>query len=500
MSITTDDTISIERTAGLMTDYNKFFQPSSIVLLGASGDPRKWGWRILRNIISGGFSGNIYPINPQRDEILGRKVYKRVSDLPETPDLAVIVVPTAGIVEAIQDCVDRGIKAGVVITAGFAEIGEKGVALQAEMVNVARKGGMRLIGPNCLGISSPSHRLFAQMPSVHPPSGSIAVVSQSGNVGATIVRRAMTLNLGISRLISTGNEADLHIEDFLEYLGRDELTRVILSYVEGFQDGRAFFEVARDVSKRKPIVMIKVGETEAGASAARSHTAALSGSDRVFEGVCRQAGIIRVHNMRELVNTGCAFLCNPVPKGRRVGITTFGGGWGVLAADACAKLGLEVVKLDKAVIEELDSFLPSWWSRNNPVDLVSGTLVENNVNHIIEVLAKYNKTDGVICLGLPFPALERAPKPLTDEDKLKRRQLVIAHYQNVFRKIKSISEKYQKPIIVSAELFAPRQYVEEQDILSAITEVNSMCYNLPDEAAMVMHGLATYGEFLRKIS
>lgn len=483
-----------------MTDYNKFFQPSSIVLLGASGDPRKWGWRILRNIVSGGFSGNVYPINPQRDEILGKKVYRKVADLPETPDLAVIVVPTASIVEAIRDCVDKGIKAGVVITAGFAEIGEKGVALQTEMVDVARKGGMRLIGPNCFGILSPSQKLYAQMPPVQPPPGSIAVVSQSGNVGATIARRAMTLNLGISRLISTGNEADLHVEDFLEYLGRDELTRVILSYIEGFKDGRAFFEVAREVSKRKPIVMIKVGETEAGASAARSHTAALSGSDRVFNGVCRQAGIIRVHNMRELMNTGYAFLYNPVPRGRRVGIATFGGGWGVLAADACAKLGLEVVKLDKVVIEELDSFLPSWWSRNNPVDLVAGAGVEEQMHRVVEILARYDQTDGVICLGLPFPTLEKAPKPITDEDRIKRKQLIIAHYQNVFRTIKSISEKYHKPIIVSAELFAPRKYVEEQDILSAIAEVNSMCYSLPDEAAMVMHGLAEYGEFLQKIA
>ena len=487
-----------EHEIQFMTDFNKFFKPSTVVLLGASSDPRKWGWRILSNILFGGFQGNIYPINPNRDEILGKKVYKSVADVPEVPDLAIIVVPPTGIVTAVQDCVDKGIKAGVVITAGFAEIGAKGVALQKEMLEVARNGGMRLIGPNCFGILSPSQKLYAQMPPVYPPAGSIAVVSQSGNVGATIARRAMTLNFGISRLISTGNEADLHVEDFFQYLGTDSLTKVILSYVEGFKDGRAFIKIASQVSRNKPIIMIKVGETEAGASAARSHTAALSGSDRVFEGACRQAGIIRVHNMRELMNIGYGFLCNPAPRGRRVGIATLGGGWGVLAADACSKLGLDVVKLNEEVLKELDSFLPGWWSRNNPVDLVAGSGMADEMLRVIEVLAKYDQTDGVICLGLPFPSPERPPSPLTDEEGQNRGRLIIDHYKNVFMKIRGLSEKYSKPVIVSAELFVPRHYVQEQDIMSEIAGVGGVCYSSPDEAAVVMHALATYGEFLRR--
>jgi acyl-CoA synthetase (NDP forming) len=481
-----------------MTDFNKFFTPSSVVLLGASSDQRKWGWRILGNILAGGFQGNIYPINPKRDEILGKKVYKSVAEVPEVPDLAIIVVPPIGIVTAVQDCVDKGIKAGVVITAGFAEIGAKGVALQKEMLEAARKGGIRLIGPNCFGILNPSHKLYAQMPPVYPPAGSIAVVSQSGNVGATIARRAMALDLGISRLISTGNEADLHVEDFFEYLGEDDLTKVILSYVEGFKDGRAFIKIASQVSRHKPIIMIKVGETEAGASAARSHTAALSGSNRVFEGACRQAGIIRVTNIREMTNIGYGFLCNPVPRGSRVGIATIGGGWGVLAADACAKLGLDVVKLNGEVLKELDSFLPGWWSRNNPVDLVAGSGVADEILRVIEVLAKYDQTDGVICLGLPFPSLGRPPSPMTDEERQRRRGLIIDHYKSVFTRIRGLSEKYGKPVIVSAELFVPRQYIQEQDIHSAISEVGGICYNQPHEAAVVMRALSTYGEFLRR--
>ena len=480
-----------------MTEFNKFFSPESLVLIGASNDPRKWGFRILGNLIMGGYQGRIYPINPARDEILGKKVYKSMADVPESPDLAVIVVPPPSIVEAVRDCVNKGIKAAVVITAGFAEVGERGAALQAEMLAVAKKGGLRLIGPNCFGLVSPYHKLYAQMPPIYPPQGSIAVVSQSGNVGATIARRAMLLNFGISRLVSTGNEADLHAEDFMEFLGTDEKTKVILSYVEGFKNGRRFFEVAKEVSKRKPLVMIKVGETEAGASAARSHTASLSGADHVFEGVCRQAGIVRVHNMNEFMNVGYGFLCNPLPKGRRVAITTLGGGWGVLAADACAKLGLQVVKLSEEVLKELDSFLPGWWSRNNPVDLVAGDA--DLQIRVIEILARYEQADSVLALGIPFPTIARSPIPATEEERKKMVQAVIDHYIRVFQQIKDISVRYGKPVVMAAEFFLPRGYgYIENEIKAAISASNSVCYTMPDEAAMVLSAMVRYSEYLTR--
>lgn len=481
-----------------MTDFDKFFKPESIVLLGASNDHRKWGWRILSNILFGGFKGRVYPINPVRDEILGRKVYKSVADVPEVPDLAIIVVPTTSIVTAVRDCIARGIKAAVVITAGFAEIGEKGVALQKEMVRVAREGGLRLIGPNCFGIVSPVARLYAQMPPIYPPLGSIAVVSQSGNVGSTIGRRAMAINFGLSRLISTGNEADLHVEDFLEDLGRDPQTRVILSYIEGFKDGRAFFRVAKEVSRHKPIVMIKVGETEAGASAARSHTASLSGSPRVFDGICRQAGVIRANNIRELMNIGYGFLTNPLPRGKRVGIVTLGGGWGVLAADACARLGLDVVKLSDAVIRELDKLLPGWWSRNNPVDMVAATGMTDEILQVVEVLARSEQVDSVISLGMPFPDLKAmASKEATEEERKMRRRHILEHYNKVFTRVGELKARYDKPIVVAADIFMPRNFVEELDIMCAVTAAGQVFYNQPHEAASVVSALAAYAEYRR---
>ena len=481
-----------------MTDFNKFFKPESIVLLGASSDPRKWGWQILSNILHGGFKGRVYPINPVRDEILGYKVYKSVADVPEVPDLAIIVVPTTSIVTAVRDCAARGIKAAVVITAGFAEIGGKGVVLQKEMVRVAREGGLRLIGPNCFGIVSPASRLYAQMPPIYPPLGSIAVVSQSGNVGSTIGRRAMAINFGLSRLISTGNEADLHVEDFLEDLGRDRQTKVVLSYIEGFKGGRAFFRAAKEVSWHKPIVMIKVGETEAGASAARYHTASLSGSPRVFDGICRQAGVIRAGNIRELMNIGYGFLTYPLPRGKRVGIVTLGGGWGVLAADACARLGLEVVRLSDEVIRELDKLLPGWWSKSNPVDMVGGSIISDNILRVVEVLAKYDQIDSVISLGMPLPDLSNLPRLVTGEDKENGRKQILDHYRKVFGRVGELKVKYGKPIVVAADIFMPRNFVEELDIMCAVTDVGQVFYNQPHEAATVVSALAAYAEYRRR--
>jgi acyl-CoA synthetase (NDP forming) len=481
----------------LKTEFNRFFAPRSLAFLGASTDPKKWGFRILSNVLTGGFQGKIYPVNPKGGEVLGLKVYSSIDEIPEVPDLAIIVVPPTGMVETIKQCVSKGIKAAVVVTAGFAEVNRDGAAVQAEIVRLARQGGLRLIGPNCFGILSPSAKLYAQMPPIFPPDGQIAVVSQSGNVGLTIARRAMAIDFGCSRMISTGNEADLHAEDFLEYLAGDDKTKVILSYIEGFKDGRRFFEVARNTSLKKPIVMIKVGETEAGASAARSHTAALSGSAEVFNGVSRQAGIVRANNLQELMNLAYGFLCHPIPKGRRVGIATLGGGWGVLAADACARLGLDVIKLPADVISELDTFLPIWWSRNNPVDTVAGSA--DNIIRVVDILARSDATDSVLALGVPFPHMARMAIPANEEEKNKVLDFLVESYCKSLGEMKAISEKYGKPVIVAAELPTPRgQRALEVEICRAISKQNMVCYSMPDEAAMVLNSMVKYGEFLRR--
>ena len=406
--------------------FKLLFEPRSIAFLGASRDPQKWGFRILANIRTGKFEGKIYPVNPKGGEILGLKVYGSVGEIPETPDLAVIVVPPTSVVDAIKECTNKGIQAGVVITAGFAEIGKEGAKIQHDMVKAAQSGGMILVGPNSFGILNPSSKLHSQMPPIFPYPGPIAVLSQSGNLVATVARMVMAKGFGCSKGISSGNEAVLHSDDYLEYLADDPQTKVILSYIEGFKDGHRFFETAKKVTRKKPVIMLKAGETPAGARAAKSHTASLAGSDTLFEAMCKQAGITRVRNLEEFVNTGLAFLCHPLPQGRRVGIVTAGGGWGVLAADACAKLGLDVISLPDNTLRELDSFLPAWWNRGNPVDLVAGAFGDAMMKSV-EVIMRCPVVDGVIMMGLmPAMPADFFHIPTTEEEGKKMREDIIA--------------------------------------------------------------------------
>ncbi len=477
--------------------FKPLFDPRSVAFLGASSDPRKWGFRILFNLINGGFPGRIYPVNPKQEEILGLRVYKNVGDIPEIPDLAVIVVPPQSVPHVVKECVDKGMKAGVVVTAGFAEVGEAGEKLQRETVEIARSGGMILVGPNSFGIVNAPGKLYSQMPPIFPPPGPIALISQSGNVVGTVGRLAMTKGFGSSKGISSGNEADLHSEDYLEYLGDDPQTKVILSYIEGFKDGSRFFQTAKEVSKKKPIVMLKAGETLAGARAAKSHTASLAGSDPMTEALCKQAGIIRVRSLDELVDAGLAFLCHPLPQGRRVGIVTAGGGWGVLAADSCAKLGLEVVSLPEQTLAELDSLLPAWWNRGNPVDLVAGAFGDAMIK-CVEALLRCPAVDGVIMLMI-MPALpqELFARTSAEHNREEGRNALLAAIIGIFDRLAKLASTHQKPVIVGSELpFGSAGLTA--DITRALGQMNSVCYDMPHQAVAAFATLAQYSEYLRQ--
>ena len=486
-------------TSDLIAKLKLVFEPSSIAFLGATNNPFKWGFRIFANIVNGGFQGKLYPINPTKQEILGRKVYKTVGEIPEIPDLAVIVIPPPGVPAVLRECADKGIKAVVVITAGFAEVDRQGEKLQQEMVEIAQRVGVRFIGPNTDGIVNPHHKLYAEMPPIFPYAGPISIVSQSGNIVGTMMRLAIDSGFGCAKCISSGNEADLHAEDYIRYLADDPQTRVILSYVEGFKDGSRFFEAAKEVTRKKPIVMLKTGETPAGAIAAKSHTASLAGMDTVVDAMCQQSGIVRVRHLDELVDAGTAFLCHPLPRGRRVGIVTAGGGWGVLAADACAKLGLDVVQFPPETINELNSFMPAWWSHGNPVDLVAG-LFGDGVMRCIEVVLRSPVVDGVIFLGimpaLPMEQFSRAAK-LEDRDRM--RDAILSAIINVFDKLKELTDKYDKPIVVGSEPIAFGADLANK-IIRSLADRNCVSYDMPHKAAAAFAYLAKYGEFLNQNS
>jgi len=486
-------------TSDLIAKLKLIFEPRSIAFLGATNNPFKWGFRIFANIVNGGFQGRLYPINPTKQEILGLKVYKSVGEIPEIPDLAVIVIPPPGVPAVLKECADKGIKAVVIITAGFAEVDRQGEKLQQEMVDIAQRAGVRFIGPNTDGIVNPHHKLYAEMPPIFPYAGPISIVSQSGNIVGTMMRLAIDSGFGCAKCISSGNEADLHAEDYIRYLADDPQTRVILSYVEGFKDGSRFFEVAKEVTKKKPIVMLKTGETPAGAIAAKSHTASLAGMDTVVDAMCQQSGIVRVRHLDELVDAGTAFLCHPLPRGRRVGIVTAGGGWGVLAADACAKLGLDVVQFPPETINELNSFMPAWWSHGNPVDLVAG-LFGDGVMRCIEVVLRSPVVDGVIFLGimpaLPMEQFSRAAK-LEDRDRM--RDAILSAIITVFDKLKELTDKYDKPIVVGSEPIAFGADLANK-IIRALADRNCVSYDMPHKAAAAFAYLAKYGEFLNQNS
>jgi acetyltransferase len=432
------------------------FNPQSIAIVGASRDPKKWGFHLLLNVVKGGYTGRIYPVNAREKEILGFKTYATVGLIPEAVDLVLLIVPPSDILKVLRDCGKNGAKIGVAITAGFSEVSHEGRILEEEMVGLARSLGMRLVGPNCQGIVTiEPRRLYAHMPPQFPESGPLGVVSQSGNLATSIIELASPMSMGFSRIISSGNEADLQTLDFLEYLAEDPQTEVILSYLEGIKNGERFIRNAKKVSSQKPLVMVKAGRTEAGVKAAFSHTGALTGSDSLFDGLCQQAGIIRADTLGEMVDIAAALLTQPLPRGKRVGILTLGGGWGVLAADYCAKAGLILPDLSKEMVRTLDKVLPPWWNRINPVDMVAGYR-KGDLIQSLELFLSSNQFDGVLMLGLGWRVvrggfLRASARAPGDEMEMAGRDW-IEEEQKIFSDVQELGRRYEKPILLASDM------------------------------------------------
>jgi acyl-CoA synthetase (NDP forming) len=477
--------------------FQALFDPDSIAFIGASNSPGKWGCIVLKNLINGGYPKPIYPINPKEKEVLGRKSYENVKDLPETPDLAVIVIPPPAVPQAVQDCVNKGIRAGLVITAGFAEVGTDGESLQQEMVQIAQKGNMLLVGPNCNGILRPSKRLFPQMPAVFPETGPVSVVSQSGNVATSLSQRANKTGFGVSCVVSSGNEADLHCEDFFEFLADDPQTHVVISYIEGFRNGRRFFDMAGRVTAKKPLVMLKAGGTDAGAQAAMSHTASLAGSDSAFDGACRQCGIIRAGNLEDLFDIGIGLLNQPVARGNKTAVVTMGGGWGVLAADSAARYGLDIVRLSDHTLSSLDKILPPWWNPGNPVDMVAGN-IEGALMKSLEILLEAPETDAVVLLGiLGFLKIRPMSPDATPEVIENHIQNSLHQLSAAFDHVREMSFRCGKPVIGATEIPFAVADMEER-IFYMLGQKGVAMYRTPEAAVKVLSRLVDYGKYLNR--
>ncbi|WP_373499875.1 acetate--CoA ligase family protein [Desulfococcus sp.] len=377
----------------------KFFHPRSIVFVGASSQFGKWGHNLLSTTIARGFGGDIHLVNPKGGRIAGREVHPSVRDIPGPVDLAVVTIPAAGVMPLISELKKKGITNMLLITSGFSETGAEGRRAEEALMAAARASGILVIGPNTMGITNPHIRLYCTGSHVGPEPGDTAVVAQSGNMGTQLLAFAENQGIGIRCFSGSGNEAMVTVEDYLDAFEVDALTRNVVLYIESVKDGRRFFESTRRIGRKKPIILMKGGRTEAGGRAAASHTGALSSDNRIFEAVCRQAGIVTADYPMDLLDLAAAFSSLPLPRGSRAAIMTFGGGWGVVTADLCAEFGLEVPPLSDGIIRKFDAILPDYWSRSNPVDIV-GEYDPNVAMTVLTELMKWDGCDAVINLGL----------------------------------------------------------------------------------------------------
>ncbi len=468
-----------------------FFHPKSVVIVGASRTPGKVGYETLRVMVenqrAGAFKGKLYAVNPRSDEpILGVPTYKSVLDLPEPADLAVIVAPAKYCPSILEECGKKGIKRAIVISGGFAEVGGEGVKLQEQLKEVAERYGIRVIGPNCVGVVVPSSGVDTMFLPVHkdmdgkplessprPKPGHISLISQSGAFGVACLDYMYGEGIGLAKFVSYGNKVDVDEVDVLEYLAVDPETKAILIYAESIDRGREFLELAKKITKEKPIVILKAGRTSAGAKAASSHTAALAGSDKIYDAAFKQAGVIRVLDMEELFDVAKALVMQPPAKGDRVAILTDGGGVGVMASDEVESLGLKMAKFSEETLSKLqglkdEGVIPPIAAIWNPVDL-TGSATDESFTKALRILLEDENVDAVAIL-----ALHHVPG-LTSK---------------LPEKLASIAKEYDKPVVamdVGSSTYA-RAFREKFE------EVGIPAYPEPERAIRAIKGLVEFGK------
>ena len=385
-----------------METLDPILKPRSIAVIGASRRPNTVGWQILDNLLKHGFTGAVYPVNPRADSIHSIKSYPSVADIPDEVDLAVVVVPKEHVETVVRESIESGVRGIVIISAGFKEVGGKGIDREQHIFDLVRSSGVRLVGPNCMGVinTDAGISMNATFAPTMPPSGPVAFMSQSGAMGLSILDYAKSLGIGISMFVSAGNKADVSGNDLLQYWRHDESTELILMYLENFGNPRRFVELCRAITPGKPICVVKSGRTGAGARAAASHTGALAQTDLATDAIIRQAGAIRAQTVEELFDLAMAFSNQPLPKGNRVAIVTNAGGPGIILADACESHGLVVTDLSDETKSRLRSGLPEEASVGNPVDMIASATAASYELALEAVLTDPN-TDAAIAAFVP---------------------------------------------------------------------------------------------------
>ncbi|MEZ0395051.1 MAG: acetate--CoA ligase family protein [Anaerolineales bacterium] len=448
-----------------------FFNPQGVVVVGASTNPVKPGYGVARNLVNSGYRGAIHFVSQKEGELFGRPIYTSVAEVPDPVDLAVIIVPAPAVPQALEACGGRGIRAAIILAGGFREVGPEGEALEAEVMRIARAYGIRIVGPNCVGLTDAYLPLDTSfLPEPAPPKGNVAIVSQSGAMLLVMIDWARSEGLGFSRLMSLGNKADVVEADVLEAAVGDAQTAVLALYIEALVDGPRFIAEARKAARRKPLVGLKVGRYSAGQRAAASHTGALAGSDAAYAAAFDRAGILRAETSEELFDLIMAFSYCPLPAGRRVAILTNAGGPGVIASDAVEACGLELAKLSEKTVAALKEFLPPAANFHNPVDMLGGSLPQD-YSRSLQLLLDDPGVDSVMVI-LPAPPMCRA--------------------EEVADAIIPLIKATSKPVVVN---LLGQMLVSEA--LGRFRRAQVAAYPFGERAAMALAGLTRRAEFER---
>lgn len=456
-----------------MNDLSCLFEPRSVAIIGASDDPTKYGNRVMQSIIDAGFQGPLYGVNPTVDEVLGRKAYPTMVSLPEPVELAFIVIPAKAVIGAIKDCIAAGVKGIVIITAGFGETGEAGRAAEVEIAELCEKAGVPAVGPNCMGVVCFSSHIVGTMTMdrLKGEPGDTSFISQSGTYGISTLNQGLASGVGFSKFVSSGNEAVTKFADYLEYLGNDPSTRVIIGYIESLKDAERFVPVAKEVSKKKPVVVMKFGRTGAGTRAAASHTGALAGSHDVYSAAFKQCGVIEVLRTQDLLNVATAFRSQPLPRGRRIAIAGVSGGFAVAAADYLSELGLEVpelpIELQNRMRNEVK--VPAFAAVKNPIDLAA----EIRPPFLLKCVEIAIQDPGIDALIMGMWSYPTPPAP-----------------ENL-RALERIQRESGKPLLMC--YYASRRGAE---LVQGLTTLP--VYATPEEVSQVMASLCQYADYRRR--
>ncbi len=472
----------------------RIVNPRSIAFFGASNNFMRMGSIMLSSVEALGYEGTIYPVHPTEESVRGHKAYKSVLDLPEIADLAIIVLPTGVVCEAMRECGERGIKQAIVVSGGFREAGPEGAALQKELEAIADHYGIRFLGPNCLGVANPHIKLNPTPIPAEGPPGFVGLASQSGSFITQMFNYLHRHGMGFSTALSVGNEANIDIVECMEYLGACPHTRVIALYIEGINRGREFIETAKAITPHKPIVALYVGGSETGKRAGMSHTGSMAGPDEVYDGMFRQCGIIRAKTLSELFDFSFALACLPRPRGNRVIIQTHSGGPGAAAADSLGRSGFELPALSADTIEKLRKIIPKTASTNNPVDMTFSKNPMDDFYKIPDILLQEENADMLMVYFLsPAVFFERAlsqaglpPDQVADES----RKMYDTHVDAFF----NLTKKYQKPIIG----YTYRSL--QEPIVRDLVDRGVPIYKDPERAARAMAALASYHAIKGKIA